>query len=83
MEIDSWETKIRASRIPEATALHLAASMGLAKVASMLLKQTPNIDAVDETGKTTLSVAIERGFEKAVQFLVNSGACVDLRLHHG
>ncbi len=57
--------------------------MGLAKVASMLLKQTPNIDAVDETGKTTLAVAIERGFEKAVQFLVNSGACVDLRLHHG
>ncbi len=49
----------------------------------MLLKQTPNIDAVDETGKTTLAVAIERGFEKAVQFLVNSGACVDLRLHHG
>jgi len=83
LEIDSWETKIRASRIPEVTALHLAASMGLAKVASMLLKQTPNFDAVDETGKTALAVAIERGFEKAVEFLVNSGACVDLRLHHG
>lgn len=79
----SWENTIMASRIPEVTALHLAASMGLAKVASMLLKQTPNIDAVDETGKTALTVAMERGFEKAVEFLVNSGASVDLRSDHG
>ncbi|KAI9859761.1 MAG: hypothetical protein M1813_006478 [Trichoglossum hirsutum] len=82
-EANLWETKIKSSRIPEVTALHLAASMGLAKVASMLLKETPNIDAVDETGKTALAVAMERGFEKAVEFLVNSGACVDLRHDHG
>ena len=69
--------------ILEVTALHLAASMGLAKVASMILKETPNIDAVDETGKTALAVAIERGFEKAVEFLVNSGARVDLHEPHG
>lgn len=82
-EINTWEDKMKSSRIPEVTALHLAASMGLAKVASMLLKETPNIDAVDETGKTALAVAIERGFEKAVEFLVNSGACVDLQRDHG
>ncbi|KAH0564805.1 hypothetical protein GP486_001807 [Trichoglossum hirsutum] len=82
-EGDPWETQVKVSRSPEATALHLAASMGLAKVASMLLKETPNIDALDETGKTALTVAIERGFEKAVEFLVNSGARVDLRDDHG
>lgn len=82
-ETNLWEVKMKSSRIPEVTALHLAASMGLAKVASMLLKETPNIDAVDETGKTALAVAIERGFEKAVEFLVTSGACVDLRCDHG
>ncbi len=78
-----WETKMKTSRIPEVTALHLAASMGLAKIASLLLKETTNIDAVDETGKTALTLALERGFEKAVEFLVNSGACVDLRHEHG
>ena len=57
--------------------------MGLAKVASMLLKETPNIDAVDETGKTALTVAMERGFEKAVEFLINGGALVDLHDEHG
>ena len=82
-EATTWESTIKASRIPEVTALHLAASMGLAKVASMLLKETPNIDAVDETGKTALAVAMERGFEKAVEFLVTSGACVNLRHEHG
>lgn len=76
-------TQLGPSRVPEVTALHLAASMGLAKVAAMLLNETPNIDAVDETGNTALAVAMERGFEKAVEFLVNSGACVDLRDHHG
>lgn len=78
-----WEAKIKNSRIPEVTALHLAASMGLAKIASLLLKETTNIDAVDETGKTALALALERGFEKAVEFLLNSGACVDLRHDHG
>ncbi|KAL8861144.1 MAG: hypothetical protein Q9178_002360 [Gyalolechia marmorata] len=78
-----WETKIKTSGVPEVTALHLAASMGLAKIASLLLKETTNIDAVDETGKTALALALERGFEKAVEFLINSGACVDLRHEHG
>ena len=82
-EEEPWETKIRSSRIPEVTALHLAASMGLAKIASLLLKETSNIDAVDETGKTALGLALERGFEKAVELLVDSGACVDLRHDHG
>lgn len=77
------ETQVEASRIPEVTALHLAASMGLAKVAAMLLKETPNIDAVDETGNTALTMAIDKGFEKAVEFLITSGACVDLRHTHG
>ena len=80
---EPWETRIKSSRIPEVTALHLAASMGLAKIASLLLKETTNIDAVDETGKTALGLALERGFEKAVELLVNSGACVDLRHEHG
>lgn len=82
-EEEPWEIKIKSSRIPEVTALHLAASMGLAKIASLLLKETTNIDAVDETGKTALALALERGFEKAVELLVNSGACVDLRHAHG
>ena len=82
-ETTLWGAKIGATRIPEVTALHLAASMGLAKIASMLLSETPNIDAVDETGKTALAVAMERGFEKAVEFLLKSGACVDLRHVHG
>ncbi|KAL8699528.1 MAG: hypothetical protein Q9201_005956 [Fulgogasparrea decipioides] len=80
---DVWETKIKSSRIPEVTALHLAASMGLAKIASLSLKETTNVDAVDETGKTALALALERGFEKAVEFLLNSGACVDLQHDHG
>ena len=75
--------KRQESKLVEVTALHLAASMGLAKVASMLVKENPNIDAVDETGKTALAVAIERGFEKAVEFLVNSGARIDLKESHG
>ena len=79
----SNEVHIYRNQIPEVTALHLAASMGLAKVASMLLNEVPNIDAVDITGKTALTLAIERGFEKAVEFLVNSGASVDLATEHG
>ena len=75
--------QFKAKRIPEVTALHLAASMGLAKVAGILLKEMPNIDAVDETGKTALTIAIERGFENAVELLINSGSVVDLRTGHG
>ena len=80
---DLWTTKVSNSRVPEVTALHLAASMGLAKVASLILKETPNIDAVDNSGKTALALAMERGFEKAAEFLVNSGASVDLKSDHG
>lgn len=68
-DAQSLETQVEASRIPEVTALHLAASMGLAKVAAMLMKETSNIDAVDETGNTALAVAMKRGFDKAVEFL--------------
>lgn len=82
-ELDSLKTQIEAGRIPEVTALHLAASMGLAKVAALLMKDNPNINAVDETGSTALAVAMERVFEKAVDFLVNSGARVDLEHDHG
>lgn len=78
-----WETKIKSSRIPEATALHLAALIGLAKIAALLVKETASIDAVNETGRTALSLALERGSEKAVGFLLNSGASVDLRHGHG
>lgn len=67
----------------EITALHLAASMGFARVASMILQECPDIDAVDASGKTALEVAIEKGFEKAVEFLVNSGAQVDLNEPRG
>ncbi|KAK0728080.1 hypothetical protein B0T26DRAFT_672672 [Lasiosphaeria miniovina] len=80
---EAWQAKMRGRRIPEVTALHLAASMGLAKFASMLLKETPNIDAVDETGKTALTVAMERGFEKAVEFLIDGGALVQAQLNAG
>jgi ankyrin repeat protein len=38
--------------------LHLAALLGLAKVAAMLLKVNPSIDAMDETGNTALAVAM-------------------------
>ena len=82
-EAELQEIQAEVSQLPEVTALHLAASMGVAKVAAMLLKETPNIDAVDENGNTAPAVAIERGFEKAVEFLVISGACVDLGHQHG
>lgn len=71
------------SRMPEVTALHLAASMGLAKVPSLVIKESGDIDEVDDTGKTALAVAMERGFEKAVEFMINSGANVDLGSEHG
>lgn len=78
-----WETKIQNSRYLEVTILHLATSIGLAKIASLLLKETTNIDTVDETGKPALALALERGFEKAIEFLLHSGGCVDLRYDHG
>lgn len=80
---NSAPSESKTTEMIEVTALHLAASMGLAKVASMLLKENPNIDAIDETGKTALTVAIEKGFGKAVEFLVNSGARVNLHEPHG
>ena len=78
-----WQSPINMGRMPEVTALHLAASMGLAKVASLLIKESGDIDAVDDSGKTALALAMERGFQKAVEFLVNSGAKVDLTTEHG
>ncbi|KAK6430789.1 hypothetical protein LTR95_013053 [Oleoguttula sp. CCFEE 5521] len=80
---ESWTEEAKLRKLPEVTALHLAASMGLAKVASILLNDVPDIDAVDESGRTALAVAIERGFEKAVELLVNSGASVQLESEHG
>jgi hypothetical protein len=71
------------SRIVEVTALYLAASMGLARVASVPIEGSGDIDAVDENGHTALSVALERGFEKAVEFLVENGAQVDPETAHG
>ncbi|KAL4804848.1 hypothetical protein BDV18DRAFT_161941 [Aspergillus unguis] len=75
--------KTTTQQMLEVTALHLAASMGLTKVAAMLLNETSDIDAEDETGKTPLAVAMEKGFEKAVELLIQSGASVDLRTEHG
>ena len=80
---DDESAKWKSSGMPEVTALHLAASMGLARVAALLVKESGDIDAVDDTGKTALVLAMERGFEKAVEFLVNSGAKVDLGSEHG
>lgn len=71
------------NRMPEVTALHLAASMGLARVASLIVEDSGNVDAIDETGKTALALAMERGFEKAVEFLVTSGAQIDLTTENG
>lgn len=78
-EIETWQP----SPMPEVTALHLAASMGLARVAALLVKESRDIDAVDDSGKTALVLAMERGFEKAAEFLINSGARVDLSTEHG
>lgn len=83
MNAQAWASRTAVSRMPEVTALHLAVSMGLAKVASLLIKESGHIDAVDDTGKTALALAMERGFERAVEFLVNSGASVDLCSRHG
>lgn len=51
-----------------------------AEIVSLLLRETINIDAVDETDKTALALASKLEFEKAVEFLINS---VDLRHDHG
>lgn len=40
-DVNMWEDKMKSSRIPKITALHLAASMGLAKIASTPLKKSP------------------------------------------
>lgn len=82
-ESQLWQSRASVNRMPEVTALHLAASMGLAKVASLLIRESGDIDAVDNTGKTALALAMERGFERAVEFLINSGASVDLSSGHG
>ena len=82
-ESQPWQSRASVNRMPEVTALHLAASMGLAKVASLLIRESGDIDAVDDTGKTALALAMERGFERAVEFLINSGASVDLGSGHG
>ena len=82
-ESQLWQSRASVNRMPEVTALHLAASMGLAKVASLLIRESGDIDAVDDTGKTALALAMERGFERAVEFLINSGASVDLGSGHG
>jgi len=57
--------------------------MGLSKVANMLIDESDYIDTLDENGKTALTVAVEKGFEKAVELLLLSGALVDLKTHHG
>lgn len=49
-EANFRETQVNLGRISQVTALHLAASMELASVGAMLLKDTFNIDSVDETG---------------------------------
>ena len=64
--------------ILKVTALYLAALIGLAKVALIILKETSNIDTINETGKIALAVIIERGFKKVVEFLVNSSTRVNL-----
>ena len=38
---------------------------------------------MDEAGKPAVAVATEYGYERAVEFLINSGAHVDLRHVHG
>ena len=62
----------------EVTALHLAASMGLTRVASMLLRNECDVNVTDQTGKTALNVAMDRGFEKASEFLVAKGARINI-----
>lgn len=80
---ETSKDKARSPRSLEVTALHVAVSMGLTNVAARLLNDTLDIDAVDESGKTPLAVAMEKGFEKAVELLIKSGAQVDLRTEHG
>lgn len=38
---------------------------------------------IQATGKTALALAMERGFEEAVEFFINSGASVDLGSEFG
>ncbi|KAK8034653.1 ankyrin repeat-containing domain protein [Apiospora rasikravindrae] len=58
------------------TALHRAQSKsGGVQVAELLLEARPEVlDEVDSYGKTALYLACERGNEKMVQFLLESGA---------
>ncbi|KAI9774241.1 MAG: hypothetical protein M1839_001743 [Geoglossum umbratile] len=60
--------------------LQLAASIGLAHVVTVLLEEASDIEALD---KNTVLAAVERGFTRAVEFLVGSGGRVDLRDDHG
>ena len=60
--------------------LQLAASMGLARVVSILLNETISIETLN---KHTFDSAVERGFARAIEFLVGSSGHVDLRDDHG
>ena len=74
--------KSQTTTILEVIALYLAALISLAKVTSMILKEIPNIDTVNEIRKTVLAITIEREFEKTVEFLINSNARVNLHKSH-
>lgn len=77
------ESTQQTGNIVEVTGLHLAASMGLIKVAAMFIEKMANVDAVDEAGRTALEVAMDRGFWEAAELLVNHGAQVDLTTELG
>ena len=69
--------------ILEITALYLTALISLAKVILIILKETSNIDTINEMRKTVLAIIIEREFEKIVKFLINSNTRVNLYKPHG
>ena len=65
---------LEAKDLDEMTALHWAAKQGLPSVVELLLEKKANTEAIDNSGKTPLDLAVERvdGDQSVVEYLTKA-----------